>query len=195
MGGSWVQTPLSIEDRNSTVAEDERKTTIWQASKMCTTAQERQRRPKKQSWKWILEVKFGDIGREGIQELRLENDPWAFYQQKPDQETVSAKQFDRTSLFNSFTAPSLLMVLAWSHFRADSAIHNAAYIFWQTMLFLLGVCFQNVILIEQSQKSTEQYRKPNECLLLCDSERLGASQDIQLEESHQCVCPTFLEVT
>lgn len=36
-------------------------------------------------------------------------------------------------LFNSFTALSHLMVFALSHFKADSAIHNAAHIFQQTM--------------------------------------------------------------
>lgn len=69
----------------------------------------------------------GDSGSYGCLTTRE-----SFISANQTRERVSQAVWQNFCFFNSFTAPSHLMVFAWSHFKADSAIHSAAHIFPQT---------------------------------------------------------------
>lgn len=101
---SWVPTPPSIEERNSTVAKKH-------------THTHTQKKSNNQYWKWLhdkdtskktVQTKFEmnsgcwvfvTKGGWGFRRLRLFNYPGVFYQHKPDRGTVSAVPCDRTFAF------------------------------------------------------------------------------------------------
>lgn len=104
--GSWEQTPLSIEDLNSTVAKHRRgkiKIKLPQTS------------PKDGSEKVELEFSvlgFQTMRRRGFRQLRAFNHSGPFYQHRPDWATLSAEeQFDGTFPFSFFF---LLLLQCWA---------------------------------------------------------------------------------
>lgn len=99
---SWVPTPLSIEERNSTVAKNthtqEKRLTI--NIENCCTRKDTSKKTvltkfEMNSGCWVFVTKAGW----GFRRLRLFNYPGVFYQHKPDRGTVSAVPCDRTFAF------------------------------------------------------------------------------------------------
>lgn len=127
--GSWEQSPLSIEDLNSTVAKYRRgkKTGAKNQIELPQKTVQKELNLNSVSWVWR---QWGG-GDSDSWERWTTQDPFISTDQTGQHCRLrsSLMELFLFLFLTSFAMLSWLMAFAWSHFRADSAIHNAARTF------------------------------------------------------------------